>query len=343
MTDRDRLRVVAFYAFTVVGAYLAYQLFRPFLAALAWAGVLAICFYPIQRRFEQRLRPAPAALLTTACVALVIIVPMIGVTSAFVAEASTALSGVPQRLADMPASAQRWLQTALRFVPGSEAFDPTTLLADAAKRSAAFLSAQAATIIQDAVVFVTNVAIALFALFFMLRDGPSLMTALRRGVPLESDVRERLFQQTAAMVTASVRSSLIVAAAQGILCGLAFWIVGLSAPVFWGVVTALCCLLPLGGWVVWAPAAAWLAMTGSVARGLLLAGLGAGVVSSVDNVLRPMLLSGESEMNGLLLLISLLGGLAAFGAVGLVAGPVLMSATIALFDVFASTPTADRS
>jgi len=140
------------------------------------------------------------------------------------------------------------------------------------------------------------------------------------------------------MVTASVRSTLIVAAAQGTLCALAFWIVGLSAPVFWGVVTALCCLLPLGGWVVWAPAAAWLALSGSVGRGLLLAGLGAGIVSGVDNVLRPLLLSGQSQMNGLLLLISLIGGLAAFGAVGLVVGPVLMTAAVALFDVFTSAP-----
>jgi predicted PurR-regulated permease PerM len=340
MKDRDRLRVVAFYAFTIVGAYLVYQLFRPFLAPLAWAGVLAICGYPIQKRFEQRFRPAPAALLTTVCVALVIIVPVVVVASAFVREASTALSDVSGRLADVPSSVQRWVQTALRYVPAGNTFDPAVVLADAAKRAGGFVSERAGGVVQNAVLFVTDVAIALFALFFLLRDGPALMTALRRGVPLESSARERLFDQTATMVTASVRSGLIVAAAQGTLCAIAFWIVGLSAPVFWGVVTAVCCLLPLGGWVVWAPAAVWLALTGSVGRAVLLAGLGAGIVSGVDNVLRPMLLSGQSEMNGLLLLISLLGGIAAFGAVGLVVGPVLMAAAVALFDVFTSTPEA---
>ncbi len=280
--------------------------------------------------------------MTTVCVALLIIVPIVGVASAFVGEASTALSAVPRRLADVPSSVQHWVHNAIRAVPGGDAFDPAAVLADAAKRAAAFVSEAAAGIVQNAVLFVTDVAIALFALFFLLRDGPALMTALRRGIPLESSARERLFQQTATMVTASVRSTLIVAAAQGTLCAIAFWIVGLNAPVFWGVVTAVCCLLPLGGWVVWAPAAVWLALTGSVGRAVLLAALGAGIVSGVDNVLRPMLLSGQSEMNGLLLLISLLGGIVAFGAVGLVVGPVVMAAAVALFDVFTSPPDAHR-
>jgi predicted PurR-regulated permease PerM len=228
-------------------------------------------------------------------------------------------------------------------MPGGEAFDPAMLLANAASRTAAFVSSRAAGIIQDSVAFIATMAIALFALFFLLRDGPGLMAALRRAVPLEADLRERLFRQTATMVTASVRANLIVAAAQGILGGLAFWIVGLSAPVFWGVVTMVCCLLPLGGWVVWVPAALWLILTGSVGRGVLLAALGGGIVSGVDNVLRPVLLSGASEMNGLMLLISLIGGIAAFGSVGLVAGPALMAAAVALFDVFTSTPGADAS
>ncbi len=343
VTERDRLRKFAFYAFLLVGAYLVCQVVRPFLSPLAWAGVLAICFYPVQQRFEQHLRPAPAALLTTTCVALVIIVPTLAIASAFVAEASPALHDLPGTLAILPAAVQEWTQRVGYSIPGGGAFDPATLLANGASRAATFVSSRAAGMIQDSVAFVATMVVALFALFFLLRDGPGLMAALRRAVPLEADLRERLFRQTATMVTASVRSNLIVAAAQGILCGLAFWIVGLSAPVFWAVVTMVCCLLPLGGWVVWGPAAAWLVVTGSVSRGVLLGALGGGIVSGVDNVLRPMLLSGASEMNGLMLLISLIGGIAAFGTVGLAAGPALMAAAVALFDVFASAPSADAS
>jgi predicted PurR-regulated permease PerM len=343
VTERDRLRKFAFYAFLLVGAYLVYEVVRPFLSPLAWAGVLAICFYPVQQRFEQRLRPSSAALLTTTCVALVIIVPTLAIASAFVAEASPTLRDLPGKLATLPASVQEWTQRVGHSIPGGKAFDPATLLADAASRATTFVSSRAAAMIQDSVALVATLAIALFALFFLLRDGPGLMAALRRAVPLDTDLRERLFRQTATMVTASVRSNLIVAAVQGLLCGLAFWIVGLSAPVFWAVVTMVCCLLPLGGWVVWAPAALWLVMSGSVSRGVLLGALGGGIVSGVDNVLRPMLLSGASEMNGLMLLISLIGGIAAFGSVGLVAGPALMAAAVALFDVFTSAPGTDAT
>ena len=89
--------------------------------------------------------------------------------------------------------------------------------------------------------------------------------------------------------------------------GLAFWALGFSAPVFWGVVMGLFCLLPLGAWIVWGPAALWLILGGDLVRGLVLAAIGIGLVSAVDNFLRPILLSGRSQMNGLLLFVSLLG------------------------------------
>lgn len=101
---------------------------------------------------------------------------------------------------------------------------------------------------------------------------------------------------------------------------------------------ALFCLLPLGAWVVWGPAAIWLILTGRVVRGLLLAAIGFAIVSGIDNLLRPVLLSERSEMNGLLLFVSLLGGVAAFGTVGLVLGPVLMAVAVGLFEAYSSRP-----
>jgi len=174
----------------------------------------------------------------------------------------------------------------------------------------------------------------MFALFFLFRDAPTLMAAIRRTIPLRTELRERLILQTQALVTASVLAGVIVAAVQGLLGGLSFWALGLSEPVFWGVVMAFFCLLPFGSWVVWGPAAIWLMVTGRAVRGLILLGLGLGLVSAVDNVLRPLLLSERSEINGLLLLIGLLGGVIAFGGVGLVLGPVLMATAVGLFKAF---------
>jgi len=333
---RDRIAAIGFYALAVLLVYLVYQLFEPFLTPLAWAGVLAICFYPTHQRFERRMRRGVAAFVSTTLVALVVIVPMIAAAFAFVSEAGRVLNDVPQLLTDAPGFAQRLLRAGLSYLPSGATIDVAALLTESARRVAEYLSERLATVLQNVVVFLADLGIMTFALFFLFRDAPTLMAAIRRIIPLETDIRERLIVQTQALVTASVAASLIVAAVQGLLGGLAFWILGLSAPVFWGVLMAFFCLLPFGAWVVWGPAAVWLMLTDHVVRGLVLVGLGVGFVSAVDNVLRPLLLSERSEMNGLLLLIGLLGGVFAFGSVGLVLGPVLMATAVGLFKAFTS-------
>jgi predicted PurR-regulated permease PerM len=333
-SERERIAALGFYAIAVLLAYLVYELFRPFLVPLAWASVLAICFYPMHLRLERRFRPGRAAGLSTASVGLLVIVPILAVASVFVSEAARLLGEVPELVTAMPGSARRWLEVGLRYVPGGETIDPAAVLGESARRIATFISSQAALVLQNVVVFVVDLFIMIFALFFLFRDASTVMAAIRQIIPLQPEIRERLIHQTGTLVTASVTSSLIVATLQGLVGGLAFWVLGLSAPVFWGVVMAFFCLLPFGAWVVWVPAAIWLIVTGSIGRGLVLAGIGVTIISTIDNVLRPVLLSGRTEMNGLLLLVSLLGGVIAFGTVGLILGPVLMAAALALFEAF---------
>jgi len=335
--EGERINRVATYAIAAVFVYLIAQVVHPFLVPLTWAAALAICFDPLYRRIERRTGRSSGAVLTTVVVALAIIIPVLAIAAIFVAQASAVIASLPAPNAQAAAPSPAWLKTALQRIPGADGIDIGGVLTESAKHAAGILSDQAAGILQNAVALVLDVAITLFALFFFFRDGPALLTDIRRAIPLDEALRDRLIRQTGAIVASSVRSGLLVAVAQGILCGLAFWAVGLPAPLFWAVVTTLACVLPLGAWVVWVPAAVWLAVTGHVGRGLLLAGLGAGIVSGVDNVLRPLLMSEDTHMNGLLLLVSLLGGAAAFGSVGLVAGPVLMAAAIALFDVFSPT------
>jgi predicted PurR-regulated permease PerM len=138
----------------------------------------------------------------------------------------------------------------------------------------------------------------------------------------------------------SVTASGIIAALQGLLGGIVFALVGIDAPVFWGVVMAFFCLIPLGAWVVYLPAAVLLALEGSIGRAAIVAGLGVGIVSAVDNVLRPLLMSGGTSMNGLLILIALLGGVQVFGVLGLVLGPILVATALALLDAY--TDAKDR-
>jgi predicted PurR-regulated permease PerM len=130
-----------------------------------------------------------------------------------------------------------------------------------------------------------------------------------------------------------VIAGLAVAAMQGLIGGITFWFLSLRAPVVWGTVMALFALIPIAGaWVVWLPIAVFLLATGEVTRAIVLFVIGAAVIGTVDNVLRPMLLSGRTSMNGLLTFVSLLGGAAAFGFIGLVFGPVVVAITMALFE-----------
>jgi predicted PurR-regulated permease PerM len=143
-----------------------------------------------------------------------------------------------------------------------------------------------------------------------------------------------------------VGSTFAVAITQGALTGLTLGLLGFHAPVFWGVMTAFLSLVPVvGAGLVWAPAAIWLFATGDVVRGAVLVGVGIGVIGMADNILRPLLLSGRTTMHGLLVFISLLGGVAAFGFIGLVIGPVIMATFETLLGtvVQAEVPAAERA
>jgi len=183
--------------------------------------------------------------------------------------------------------------------------------------------------------------LALFATFFLLRDGDAIMHGVRRLLPMAPNTREVFIQRTADLIAAGVTSSVIVASLQGALGGVAFALLGLAAPVFWGVVMALACLLPFGAGVVWLPAAIYLMATGSVTKGVVLIAVGAGLVGMVDNVLRPLLLSERVHMNGLVIFVSLLGGLNVFGLLGIVLGPIVVVTALALVQSYVDTVPGD--
>ena len=199
------------------------------------------------------------------------------------------------------------------------------------------LAAASGSILGGLALVILQLFITLFALFFFLRDAESIAGRIRSLLPFGEDQRERVLRQVGDLIYASVIAGLAVAAVQGLLGGLAFWMLGLHAPVVWGTVMAFFSLIPVAGaWVIWFPVAVWLMATGEMTRGLILTAIGIGLVSSADNVLRPLLLSGRSAMNGLVTFIALLGGVVAFGFIGLIFGPVVIAVAKALLDAYLS-------
>jgi predicted PurR-regulated permease PerM len=203
-------------------------------------------------------------------------------------------------------------------------------------RIAGVVAEGAGILLRNVAVVIVNLIIMLFALFFFFRDGDAIMSRLRRSLPFDASFREGRIRETADLIRAGISSGLVVALVQGTIGGITFALLGIGAPVFWGVIMAFFSLLPLGAWIVWVPVAIWLLITGETGRGIALIIIGAGGISLIDNFLRPMLLSGRTQMNGLLVFISLLGGIAAFGLIGLVLGPVIMAAAISFVDAYAT-------
>ena len=305
--------------------WLAYLVVRPFLITLGWAAVLAIVSYPVYVRLSRRMAGGYAAGLTTFAVTFVVIVPAVALMVAFVREALEIATNLQDAVTDgrLAWVEEAWTTLGRRF-PGAAKVDVATLGTDALRQTAAFLVAQSGSIFQNVATFLLDLGLALFATFFLLRDGKDIMIAIRRLLPMPEDQRESLIASTRDLIWAGVLSSAAVAGLQGVLGGIAFALVGISAPVFWGVLMAFFCLLPFGAWVVWLPAAVILGVDGHMTRALILGGLGLGAVSTADNILRPALMSGRAHIHGLVIFVSLLGGLSVFGLLGLVLGPVLV-------------------
>ena len=330
--------MLLFYGCVLLLGYLLYELFEPFLSPLAWAAIFAAFFHSRHKRLERRFGRSMAASISTAAVALIIVVPFVALVFAFIQEATQTLTSVDiaaggSRGLERVQRAWAWMQRQ-RF--GQDIPNLDVVLKQATTRIAQIVAEGAGILLRNIAIVIVNVIIMLFALFFFFRDGDAIMTRLRRVLPFDPSFREGRIRETAELIRASISSGLIVALVQGTVGGVTFALLGLGAPVFWGVIMAFFSLLPLGAWIVWTPVAVWLLLTGETGRGIALLVIGAAGISMIDNFLRPILLSGRTQMNGLLVFISLLGGISAFGLLGLVLGPVIMAAAISFVDAYAS-------
>jgi predicted PurR-regulated permease PerM len=191
---------------------------------------------------------------------------------------------------------------------------------------AGFLAAQAGKWAANVLVFLFSLFVTLFATFYLLRDGPEFLARVRDILPISETRRQGLIDIAYNVLYASVVSSFVVAAVQGTLGGLLFWILGIDKPLLWGVVMGFLSLLPLlGSWIVWVPAGLTLLYSGAYWKAAILLAVALGIISTVDNILRPWLISGRVQLNGLLIFISILGGIAAFGMIGVLLGPILVA------------------
>jgi predicted PurR-regulated permease PerM len=333
-TGPDRFGQLLFYGVVLLAAYLAFIVIRPFLSSLAWAAILALTFDPLQARLAPRMSPKRAALVTTLVAALIIVGPVATLVSLLAREIPDAVQFV-QRLPEQatPERVQFLWDVVRERSPVRLPDDPTVLIGQAAQTITKYVAPMLGGLVANVAATLGSLFVTLFTLFFLLRDGERVAQLMRRLLPFPDEQSDRLVAETRDLVIASVGAGLAVALVQGVVAGLTFWMLGANSPVVWGAATAVCSLVPVvGSTIVWGPVAIWWLLSGEVARGLILLAVGSGGIALVDNVLRPVILSGRTSVSGLVIFFGLLGGVGAFGLVGLVLGPIVLVTAGTLID-----------
>ena len=339
--DRFYPRVFAL----VTAALLAGALFvivRPFLEAILWSMLLAFLLSPAQRAVTGLLggRAPLAAILLTVLSAVVLIAPGPLLAVAFARQATELLAHGQKLVAESGiAGAGDLLEIPLvsRVIRWAETMAPVSAdqihdwLASGAQALLQGLVAVSGAFVVGALNALVGLGITLFLLFFFLRDGDRMVATAVGLIPMAAERRSHLVDHIAAVIRAVVFGSLLTALVQGLLVGVGFAVVGLPSPVVFGAVAAVAALVPLiGTALVWVPAAGVLFLQGRWIVGLFLLGWSVAVVSSADNVVRPLFISGRAQISTLPVFLGLLGGVSAFGPIGLVVGPVVVALTLAL-------------
>jgi predicted PurR-regulated permease PerM len=330
-------RLAALALVTVLVAYGCWLLARPFFGALTWAGVLALLTHPIHRWIGAHVtRRNLAAGLALAVVTLAIVIPVVVVGAAVIREANKGArmlsTGELRARWDGLKRANPRLSPVLDRIEGELGIGATTSAGATADGTAAEGGPDGRRgVLFKTVRAGTEFLVTLLALFFFFRDSEAAKDAVRDLLPMTRRRADRVLRRVADTVWATAYGTLVVAGIQGLLGGLMFWWLGLPAPVLWGVAMGLLALVPvLGAFVVWVPAAVFLALEGSWGKALLLAAWGAIVIGLVDNLLYPALVGGRLRLHTLVVFIAMVGGLSAFGAAGLFLGPALVTFALEL-------------
>lgn len=320
----------------------------PFLKPLFLAAILSGFLYPVYRSLRKLYRGNKSAASVTTILLLIVLI--MGPLSAFIGLVarqaidisnkgipwlrdhieSGSLSEYRDRLFDkLPPFVQEQLPQQ------SELLD---MLGGTIQTIGNFLFNSASQLTAGAAGFLLAVFVMLYAMFFFLIDGPKILDRILYLMPLRPDEEEKMLDRFLSVTRATIKGTLIIALVQGLLGGIGFAVAGIQGAAFWGTIMGILSLIPIVGTpIVWVPGGLLLLLNGQIWAGILLLAWGGIVVSSVDNILRPILVGQDTKMPDLLILIGTLGGLYVFGALGILVGPIVCGLFLTALDIYAST------
>jgi predicted PurR-regulated permease PerM len=319
--------------------YLVWRIVQPLWQPLLWAILLGALLAPLNSRLAVRLggRPKLASTITTTGVVLLLLLPIIAIGGAVASEAAqllkridtSSLSASSLDLSQVPvlAAPLRWLES----TAGIGLNQIQAWVVTAAKHLLEIVASSGGSVFLGAIGTIVSLILMLFVLFFVLRDGPRFAARTVRMLPIEPALRGKLWRHLIEVTRAVFMGIGLTALVQGILLGIGFAIAGVPSALVFGVLGVLFALVPMVGTaIVWIPAVLWLLAQGQPYFALFMLVWGVIVVGGVDNFLRPMLISGRAEVPTLAVFIGVMGGLSAFGFIGLFLGPIVLGLVVAL-------------
>lgn len=327
-------RWIALATITAITLYVTWLIFEPFINVVLWAIVLTVIATPIYNIISRYSRSANiCAALTLLTVIIAVVIPILFIGQAVVSRADEAALTVQNAAAWMlnaESAHAKWLS---QYFDVRAVFRPENVQGQA-NRVGAYLAGMSADLVGYTVVAVMQFMLVIFTTYYLLRDGRKLLFSVRDLLPLKPHQSDTLFKSILTIISASLRGTVLIAAIQGILGGLAFWVLGVPAPALWGVVMFFTAMIPVvGSSIIWLPAAIYL-LSDNWVKALILLAWGAGVIAMIDNILRPVLVGSKTRMHELTVFFSVLGGLKLFGPVGIIMGPIVVAVALGLIRIF---------
>jgi predicted PurR-regulated permease PerM len=332
---RERILVVVLAVITVVVFYLCYLLTAPFVPALAWALAIAVAAHPLHEWLRRHLKSASlGAAIAVVVVTVTILTPAVFVVHQVSKDgiaAAEKLRGVLEEGQWRDFAERNKVLSSMVEWAEREAKDGGQI-----QRAAEGVLGGAKSVVSGTFYAFTGLLITVFLLFYFFRDKDRILGALQRALPLSPRESEGVFRKVRDTIYAIVNGTVVLALLQGVLGGLMFWVLGLPSPLLWGTIMAVLAVLPvLGAAMVWVPAALYLALfEGSWEKALILTAWGLIVVSMIDNILYPLFVKDKLRMHTVPVFISVIGGLAVFGAAGVVLGPLVLALAVGLTDIW---------
>ena len=339
------LRTAVLIALAASLTYVTILIWLPFVNPIGWAAAFAIVLAPVNRRLSRLIRsPGLRAGAMTAAVILLIVVPLTLLGIAVAAAVVRMYDSAQQWMSHgQITSIQHFLYTPwvqhlrlqLSQLVDTAQLDIHSMISSALKQMAQSTVTQATAIAQNFYQFIFSFFLMVFTLYIFFRDGRRITDWLTGLLPLPAAQRQRIVEEFSEVVTATIVGDLVVALLQGFMGGLAFWVLGLPASAFWGGVMAFLSILPVvGSPLIYVPAAALVILQGEFVTGALLLAWGGLVVSQIDNILRPVLISGRTKLHTLTLFFSILGGIYLFGLFGIIAGPLVAALFLTMLNLY---------